>query len=245
MALSGESAAAPAEGPSTLAADLLAACRRGESTAGERAGLATLDDAALAPVREDRRTALAFWLNCYNAGTQLLLSERPALYESPLRFFRFFRAPAITVAGTALGLDRIEHGLLRGGRSKYGLGYLPRVLVTTFEQRHRLPDCDPRIHFALNCGAVSCPAVRAYEPEHVDDQLDVATERYLDGTVDYDPAEGVVSLPRLFLWYRGDFGGRSGIHSFLRRYGAIPADATPSLRYRSWDWSRAAGNFAD
>ena len=231
--------------PMAVAEDLLVAYRLGEPTGRHAAALARATDADLRPIRRDRRTALAFWLNCYNAGTQHLLREHPDRYDSPLRMVRFFLTPAITVGGTDLALDRIENGLLRGGRSKYGLGYLPKFLVTSFEHRYRLDGCDPRIHFALNCGAESCPPIRAYEPERVDDQLDAATRSYLDGTVAYDPDAGTVAVPRVFLWFRGDFGGRSGIRKFLRRYDAVPADATPTIRYRSWDWAQAAGKFVD
>ncbi|MEF8828858.1 MAG: DUF547 domain-containing protein [Haloarcula sp.] len=248
--MAGQTAATASSGgrdrlPTTLAEDLLVACKRGDSTDSLRAALAALDDSDLRPLREDRRTALAFWLNCYNAGTQLLLGERPELYESPLRFVRFFRAPAITVAGTPLSLNRIENGLLRSGRSQYGLGYLPKLLVTTFEHRYRLPDCDPRIHFALNCGAESCPAIRAYEPEQIDQQLDLATRSYLAATVAYDGEENVVQVPRVCLWFRGDFGGTAGIRTFLRQYDAIPDGATPKIRYLPWDWTRATGKFIE
>ncbi len=231
--------------PTALAEELLVAHRRGDPTDRYRTALADATDGAFDRVRNDRRTALAFWLNCYNAGTQALLEERPDLYESPLRFVRFFSAPAITVADTPLPLDRIENGILRGGRSKYGLGYLPKLYVTAFERRYRLADPDPRIHFALNCGAASCPAIRAYDPDRIDEQLDLATRGYLDSTVTHDVERGTVRLPRVFLWFRGDFGGRSGIRAFLRRYGAIPEDATPRLRYLSWDWSKSPGKFAE
>ena len=236
---------APNGSPTALAQGLLVACKRGEATEGYRAALATLDNSALRPLREDRRTALAFWLNCYNAGTQVLLRDRPGLYESQLRFIRFFWAPALTVGGTSLSLDRIENGLLRGGRSKYGLGYLPKLLVSTFESRYRLADCDPRIHFALNCGAESCPAIRAYEPDQIDQQLDLATRSYLASTVAYNPDTKVVRVPRVCLWFRGDFGGASGIRTFLREYGSIPEDATPKIRYLSWDWTKATEDFAE
>jgi hypothetical protein len=230
--------------PTTLAQDLLVACKRGDSTERYRTALAEATDADLRQVREDRQTGLAFWLNCYNAGTQLLLKERSDLYESPLRFVRFFHAPAVTVGGTSLPLDRIENGLLRGGRSKYGLGYLPKVNVTSFERRYCLDDCDPRIHFALNCGAESCPAIRAYEPDRVDEQLDLATRSYLDATVEYDPDADIVRVPRVCLWFRGDFGGGSGLREFLRRYDAIPNGVTPKIRHKPWDWTRADGKFA-
>jgi len=231
--------------PTTLARELLVATKRGAATEPYERALADADDDALEAVREDRPTALSFWLNCYNAGTQLLLERRPGLYESPLRFVRFFHAPAVTVAGTDLPLDRIENGLLRAGRSKYGLGYVPKLLVTSFERRYALDSCDPRVHFALNCGAASCPAVRAYEPDRVDDQLDLATRAYLEDTVSYDPESGVVRVPRVMLWFRGDFGGGAGIRAFLREYDTLPAGAEPAVRYESWDWSRAAGKFVE
>jgi hypothetical protein len=224
--------------PTALAADLLVATRVGDDPAPLLERLAALDEAALDPVREDRKTSLAFWLNCYNAGTTLLLDRRPALYESRLRSLRFFRAPAVTVADHALGLDDIEHGILRGSRSKFGLGYLPRLLPDSFELRYRMGDPDPRIHFALNCGAASCPAIRAYEPDAVDDQLDLATKAYLDETVIYDAEADVAQVPRVFRWFPGDFGGRAGTRAFLRRYEQIPDDADPRLRYLTWDWSR-------
>ena len=231
-------------GPVACVQVLLDATRTDGDVETHLAALAAYDDAALVPLREDRRTALAFWLNLYNAGTQLLLDRRPELYESSLRTVRFFRAEAVTVAGEPLSLNDVEHGILRVSQSMLGLGYLPRLRPSAFERRYRLGTVDPRIHFALNCGAASCPAIRHYEPDRVDEQLDLATRSYLDSTVDYDPDAAVVTVPRLFLWYRGDFGGGSGVREFLAAYDSIPEGADPRLRHRSWDWTRAPGKFA-
>jgi hypothetical protein len=235
----------PSRSPTTVAQDLLVATRTDEQTAPHVASLAAFDDDALATVRTDRETALAFWLNLYNAGTQLLLADETERYDSWLRQFRFFAVDCVTVGGTSLSLDGIEHGILRGGRSKYGLGYLPQLRTSSFAKRYGLEAVDPRIHFALNCGAASCPAIRAYEPAAVDDQLDLATRTYLDATVEYDEAAGVARVPRVFLWFRGDFGGKSGIRSFLAEYDALPADTSVSIEYLDWDWSRTEGDFAD
>jgi hypothetical protein len=231
--------------PAELARELLVATKVGDDPAPYERALAAADDETLREVREDRATALAFWTNLYNAGTQLLLDRRPELYESPLRSIRFFSTTAVTVDGTGLPLDRIENGLLRARRSKYGLGYAPKLYVTGFEKRYALADCDPRIHFALNCGAASCPAIRSYDPERIDEQLDLATRTYLDSTVEYDADADAVRVPRVFLWFRGDFGGKSGTREFLREYGAVPAGAEPSLSYLPWDWSRTDGKFDD
>ena len=230
--------------PVRRAQDLLDATRTGGDVEPHLVALAAADDAALTPVREERETALAFWLNLYNAATQLLLDRRPELYESALRSLRFFRIEAVTVAGTPLSLDDVEHGILRGSGSSIGFGYLPRLFPSAFERRYRLDPVDPRIHFALNCGAASCPAIRHYEPDRVDEQLDLATRGYLESTVEYDAETGAVRVPRLFLWYRGDFGGGSGIREFLRTYDAVPEGAEFRVRYRSWDWTRDPGKFA-
>jgi len=229
--------------PVRCARELLDAIPTGGEVEQRLAALAATDDAALAPLREERATALAFWLNLYNAGTQLLLDRRPELYERALRTVRFFRAETVAVAGTPLSLNDIEHGILRGSMSMVGLGYLPRLRPGAFERRYRLEPVDPRIHFALNCGAASCPPIRHYEPDRVDEQLDLATRGYLESTVEYDEDAGVVAVPRVFLWYRGDFGGGSGIREFLREYGAVPERAKPRIRHRSWDWTREPGKF--
>lgn len=227
--------------PSALARRLLERVRREQSTASCRRAIAELRVDDLDDFRSDRRAALAFWLNVYNAGTQLLLERRPELFASR---WRFFRATAITVAGIDLSLDDIEHGILRGRRSKYGLGYLPRLARTGLGAEYRL-DADPRIHFALNCGAASCPAVLAYDPETVDRTLDEATESYLDRTVTYDATRNRVELPRVCLWFVGDFGGPSGLRAFLRDRGLIPPGSSPSLRFESYDWTKVPRKFAE
>src|SRR6056297_951656 len=102
----------------------LRAVRAGEERDAEReaardalAGLAESDLDALTP---DER--LAFWLNAYNAATgDALLSDPTRLANRR----QFFSTPRLTVAGEALSLDAVEHGILRGSQWKYGLGYVP------------------------------------------------------------------------------------------------------------------------
>lgn len=200
--------------------------------------LAALDPTALDALYSDER--LAFWLNVYNASTG------DALLSDPDRFAnrrRFFSTPVVTVAGTELSLDEIEHGILRGSQWKYGLGYVPNPFPSEFVRRHRIADPDPRIHFALNCGAASCPVVLAYAAATVDDELDAATETYLQSETVVE--DGTASVPRLLLWYRGDFGGRSGIRRLLREYDVVDPAAVSRIRYRSYDWSLALDTFRE
>lgn len=227
--------------PSGLAIELLEDVRSGEIVQPSLQRLERLDHADLSPIRVDRRAGLAFWLNLYNGAAQLLLDRQPALFESR---WRFFRTEAITVAGVALSLDDIEHGLLRGGRSKYGLGYLPRLARTGLDRDYRLT-ADPRVHFALNCGAASCPVIRVYEPQHVDEQLDRATAAHLRSTGEGDGDSKRILVPRFCLWYIGDFGGYTGLRSFVRDYANLPDDVKPAVRFASHDWSKVPGQFAN
>lgn len=227
--------------PTDTARQLLEAVRYDEPTEPFLRVLAEASESDLAPIRTDRQTGLAFWLNVYNAATQLLLDSRPELFDSRLRFFR---TPAITLAGVELSLDDIEHGILRGGRSKYGLGYLPRLARTGLGTDYRL-DPDPRIHFALNCGAASCPAILAYDPLTVDETLNDATGIYLDRTVEYDTDRNRVRLPRVCLWFIGDFGGRSGLQDLLYDFEQVPPESSPSIRFSSYDWTKAPRQFTD
>ena len=227
--------------PSETARQLLERVRRGQPTEPHLRALADFEEHELTLLRTDRETALAFWLNIYNAAAQLLLERRPKLFESR---WRFFRTTAVTVAGIDLSLDDIEHGILRGEQSKYGLGYLPRLARSRIGPEYRLT-ADPRIHFALNCGAASCPAILAYNLESVDRTLDGATESHWEQTVTYDADRGRVRVPRVCLWFIGDFGGPSGLRAFLRVHGQIPPGSKPSLRFRRYDWTRVSRQFAD
>lgn len=219
----------------------LLAVRTEADTDSWRDRLADLEVAGVAALREDDDRALAFWLNVYNAAAQDVLPQDVEHYESR---WRFFRRDVVTVAGTSLSLDDVEHGVLRGSRSKYGLGYLPRLFPSAFERAVRLESVDPRIHFALNCGAESCPAIRVYEADAIDEQLALSTAAYLERTVEYDPSDGVVRVPRVCLWFYGDFGRKAGILRLLREHDIVPPEATPTLRFRSFDWTLHRGRFA-
>ncbi len=227
--------------PLALAEQFLRATRYGESTDQRREQLASLDDQRLHDALDTDDRRLAFWSNLYNAATQDALDRKPEQYDK----WRFFSTPLVTVAGEGLSLDDIEHDILRRSYSKYTLGYIRSPFRDDFTERHVLSQRDPRIHFALNCGAESCPPIAAYTAPEIDDQLDMATRGYFDTHVEYDPDAGRVAVPRLLLWYRGDFGRRRDIIEFLCRYDQLPPGASPRLSYRDWDWSMSPGAFAD
>ena len=223
-----------------VAAEYLRRVRRGNETNAIRIALADLDSDVLASTLDSDSRRRAFWTNIYNAAVQETLSSDPSMYDSR---YSFFRKHIIAIAGEQLSLDDIEHGILRRSMLGWGFGYIPNPFPSSFERTHRVDELDPRIHFALNCGAASCPPIAAYDHERLDEQFDVVTANYLEQEVAYDfDAERAV-IPRLFLWYRGDFGGRSGIRELLRQHGIIPENASPSVSYDDYDWSLSLGEF--
>ncbi|MFC6955328.1 DUF547 domain-containing protein [Halorubellus litoreus] len=240
--------ASPPGDPVALSVGYVRATKAGDGDpATFRRALADLDPEALADALDDDDARLAFWLNVYNASVQDHLAQEPRLFEErglvPRR--PIFRRKLLTIAGESLSVDDVEHGILRRSRSGVGLGYVPRLRQSRFERRHRVDDVDPRIHFALNCGAASCPSVLAYTEEAVDDQLDASTRGYLDAEVSYEPSTGTATVPKLFSWYRGDFGGKRGIKRFLREHDAVPATADLSLAWAAYDWTLKLGQYAD
>lgn len=169
----------------------------------------------------------AFLINAYNAFTlELILTKYPdlksikdlgGLFSSPWKQ-RFF-----TLLGESRHLDDVEHGLLRGA-ADYD---------------------DPRIHFAVNCASIGCPALRpeAYAAESLDQQLDDQTRRFLgDTTRNRADAEGKrLLLSPIFKWYGDDFSrglrGTRSVSQFIANYPdslGLSADDANSLRRDEW-----------
>ncbi len=150
---------------------------------------------ALASVSESqfdqwsKNDQLAFLINAYNAWTvELILTAWPDL-ESIKDLGGFFNSPwskeFVSLLGKTRTLDDIEHGLIRGS-GRYN---------------------DPRIHFAVNCASIGCPALRseAYEGSRLDQQLDEQTALFLADR-SRNRAEGdTIELSSIFKWYRKDF----------------------------------------
>jgi hypothetical protein len=199
--------------------------------------LATLDEDELVDALADDRERLAFWVDLYNAA----VLRQPGYDFSTWRArARFFGRSALTVAGRSLSLDDIEHAILRRSRLKLGLGYAANPLASRYQRRYRVDVVDPRIHFALNCAAVSCPPIAAYRAADIDEQLDLAARSYLAGSVT-DEATGI-TVPAVCLWFIGDFGGPPGLRRFLRRHG-VEGWGRP-IRFAAWDWTPAPGRWA-
>lgn len=177
---------------------------------------------------------LAFLINAYNAGTvDLVLSGYPGI-SSIKDLGSVFSSPwkkrFLPLLGKERTLDEIEHELIRGSG------------------RYR----DPRIHFAVNCASIGCPALRseAYDSVRLDSQLEEQARRFLSDRSRNRLEGGVLRVSPIFKWYRGDFEqgwrGAQSLGAFLALYsdalGLTPAQAsglragTLSIEFLDYDW---------
>lgn len=226
--------------PVGLSMELLTAVRYGTDVNGILKTMAHLTEDELAAGLTDDAAKMTFWLNVYNAMIQHKLSQDTATY---VKRNKFFRTRDIVVAGRQLSFDQIEHGMLRRSKVKWAGGYLNKWFPSAFEKRFRVEQLDWRIHFALNCGAMSCPAVQQYDRNELDQQLDNATTLFLMFETEYDSTANTFALPKLFRWFQKDFGGKAGIYDILEKREFIPAGTRPKLVYTEYDWSLSVGNY--
>jgi hypothetical protein len=178
-----------------------------------------------------------FWVNLYNAWFQILA-------QRGLTKPKIFTTRAVEFAGRKFSLDEIEHGILRKYRWKLSLGYLPQVWPGKTIKKLAVTQIDFRIHFALNCGAKSCPPIRSYEYANIDQQLELATSSFLSTETEIDENQKLVRVTKLMQWFRADFGGKSGIKTILSRY--LEKDVNDfAIRYQTYDWSARLAFYVD
>lgn len=175
----------------------------------------------------------AFLLNAYNAYTVALILDGPPGTASIKDLGSLLRSPwkrrFFALLGAQRHLDDVEHGLLRGA-----------------------PDFDePRIHFAVNCASIGCPALRdeAYVASRLDAQLDDQTRRFLrDRTRNrYAAADATLHVSPIFDWYGGDFERAAGsLEGWLAAYAAELAEVAEArgrigrgaveVEFTDYDW---------
>jgi Protein of unknown function, DUF547 len=181
--------------------------------------LASVGEAAFNGLSKPQQ--MAFLINAYNAATvELILTRYPKL-ESIKDLGSLLQSPWkpkwLPLLGTKVSLDEIEHEMLRK-RGRYD---------------------DPRVHFAVNCASIGCPALReeAFVAERLDAQLDEQTQRFMSDRARnrYNTQRGRLEVSKIFDWFGEDFRlGHRGIASlpaFTAKFADQLADA-PAERER-------------
>mgnify|MGYP000046989337 FL=1 len=180
---------------------------------------------------------LAFLINLYNAATVELILDNMAssdpidsIRDIGSLFTSAWELERVALFGKLVTLDAIEHDMIRGW-GRYN---------------------EPRIHFAVNCAAIGCPALRAeaYTGTALKGQLEDATRDFLsDRSRNYFDGRRL-RLSSIFKWYREDFerswGGSNALGEFVARYSSELglsveqrnelARGDMGIRFLSYDW---------
>lgn len=150
---------------------------------------------------------LAFFINIYNALVIHGNIERGTPSNTWQRY-KFFSTVAYLIGSHEFTLNEIENGILRANRGSMATLYMTPFGKNDPRLKFALESVEPRIHFALNCGAKSCPPIKTFSADDIEEQLATATESYLetDDALAVEPDKGIIHLSMLFKWYHSDFG---------------------------------------
>jgi hypothetical protein len=176
---------------------------------------------------------MAFLINAYNAFTvEIILTKYPDI-KSIKELGLFNRGPwkneFFTLLGSKRHLDWIEHEQLRPIYK------------------------EPRIHAAVNCASIGCPALRdeAFTAAKLEAQLEDGMRRFMGDRTRNRVKGDKVEINSIFKWFREDFekgyGGFNKIEDMLAKYAEQLSDVsaeqaalkakTLSVSHLDYDWS--------
>ncbi|PKP14074.1 MAG: DUF547 domain-containing protein [Bacteroidetes bacterium HGW-Bacteroidetes-3] len=180
----------------------------------------------------------SFWINVYNAYFQLLIGKYKGQRKG------LFSKKEIFIAQTRFSLDDIEHGILRKYTWKWSFGYIPDPFVSLLTRNLAVEKTDYRIHFALNCGAKSCPPIAFYIFNNIDKQLNDAMFSFLISETTINNQTKIINTSKLLYWYKGDFGGSKGIKTIISK--VFESDLTKyKLVYNKYNWESQLENYTN
>ena len=155
---------------------------------------------------------LAFWINAYNAFTiKKIVDNYPLGSITDLDGGKPWDKKWINLDGRTLSLNNIENDIIR----------------PTFNE--------PRIHFAVNCAAKSCPPVlnKAWSPGNLNTFLDQQTRSFINDTNHNQISPDRIKISKIFEWYAKDFGN---LIDFLNKYSEVKINANAKVEYGEYDW---------
>jgi hypothetical protein len=158
-----------------------------------------------------RNESLAYWINLYNALTiDLLLNYYPV--QSITKINKAWDTKIVTIDSQDYTLNDIENQVIR----------------PTFNE--------PRIHFAVNCGAKSCPKLlnEAFVAEKLESQLEKQTSAFINNSSQNVITAGNAQISKIFEWYSSDFGN---IVSFLNKYSMKKINTDAKIGYLEYEWA--------
>ncbi len=224
-------------GITELSGQLLLQIKKQAATNIEQDALASYSMSQFVEELRSDNALKTFWINIYNAYYQILAADHNESKGS------IYKRKEIKIAGELFALDDVEHGILRRYRWKWSKGYIPHPFTPALIRKLAAKKIDYRIHFALNCGAVSCPPIAFYREEQIEQQLEMATASFLESETKIETSSKTVYSTALFSWFAGDFGGKKGALQIIGR--VLNHDLKDfKLKYTKYNWDKKLANFS-
>jgi len=159
-----------------------------------------------------REARLAYWINTYNAFTiKLILKHYPVSSIMDIAGGKPWDLQWIELGGKTYSLNQIENEIIR---PEFG---------------------EPRIHFAVNCAAKSCPplANKAFTEQNLEGLLESRTKQFVNDDAYNSLTRDHVVVSKIFEWYAVDFGN---IATFLSKYAQDTIDSGAKIIYKEYNW---------
>jgi hypothetical protein len=170
------------------------------------------------PSKLSKNEETAFWINAYNASViDKIVRNYPTKSILKIDGGKAFDATlSYKFNGEALTLNDIEKKKLMGSDL-----------------------FDGRIHFAVNCAAVSCPTLQnqAYTASNVQSLLTSNTKTGLNNPAFNKISTDKASLSKLFDWYKADFVKAEGsVENFVNKYASTKITRNTKIDYMDYNW---------
>ena len=201
-----------------------------------------------------RDTKAAFLINVYNLLIKYAFIK-VGVPSSDLKRAAFFTQVKCNIGGEKYSFNDIENGILRGNAKA------PYNLKAQFKSsgdprtRHSLDKVDHRIHFALNCGARSCPPVKKFSVADLDEELRIVAMAFCeqDENCGVYPDKNEIRLSTIFKWYRVDFADSiknlpKTLVKYLRKekkealQKMLDGKKSITVKFNTYDWSSNVTN---
>jgi len=166
------------------------------------------------PIKEDwsRNEKMAYWINAYNAFTiKLIIDNYPVAKIIDLEGGKPWDKKWIKLGAKIYSLNQIENDILRPVYK------------------------EPRIHFAVNCAAKSCPPLlnRAWTAANLESNFEKQSKAFINNVKYNQISDGAANLSKIFDWYGEDFGD---LRSYINKYSSQKIGDGDEIKFMEYDW---------
>jgi hypothetical protein len=162
-----------------------------------------------------KEAQMAYWINLYNAFTiKTIVENYPVSSILKIDGGKVWDKRTIKIGKSYLTLNQIEK----------------EKLLKQFKE--------PRVHFAVNCAAKSCPPLmnRAWTAQNLYASFDKQAKAFINNTRFNKLSSNSVQISKIFEWYAGDFGGKAQLVAYLKKYSKTRINSRAKVSFLEYNW---------